>query len=99
MSILDTVKPHAALARAVDIDVSQIGQGTVMVDGWDATRMCRGLTVSSEVGEIPIVTLDLTPSVVRAQVMAIVAVDEATHEFLVALGWTPPAAQFEPEAP
>ena len=80
-------------ARDVELVLDQIGgKGTfVVIAGQDVTRLARGVNLVSGVGELTKLVIDLAPSMVRASVQCPVAVDSATHELLVELGWTPPA--------
>lgn len=71
------------------------GRGTVEVGGVDVTRAVQGLVLSAEDGSMPVLTLDLR-LVELSQLESnetVVHIPTATHEALVALGWTPPEEQ------
>lgn len=84
----------AGRLRTVELDVDGPSGGVVKVAGRDVSRLTRGVTITAEVGEPTQVVLDLTPTITRARfAKAQVWLDEETVEFLVDLGWIPPAPE------
>lgn len=80
--------------REVKLSLSEVGSdSTIEVDGQDVSGLCRAVTVSSKVGEVTAVQLELARIVVSTQASARVEVDASTRDFLLSLGWTPPAGE------
>lgn len=68
------------------------GKGSsIAINGQDVTRLLRGVTLQSVVGKPTRIVIDLLPAIVRTKVEGHVAIDSASYELLVELGWTPPA--------
>lgn len=81
--------------RNVQISVDAVGQGKIRVDGHDL-RGVRGFTLTSEVGCLPQITLDLHVYDVSTFAEADILVPSDAAETLVKLGWTPPPGQEVP---
>lgn len=81
--------------RTVHATLTPTGQGTITVDGHDLSNATRGISLRSEVGQMPEILLDLvvieTTRIDAEEVE--VTIPTATAEALVALGWTPPATE------
>ncbi|MFU0241676.1 hypothetical protein ACKI1J_38800 [Streptomyces scabiei] len=78
--------------RHARIRVDAVGGGTIEVGGHDISNAVRGFTLTSEVGHMPGILLDLLVFTGETEVQGDVKVhvpDETTAA-LVALGWTPP---------
>ena len=80
------------LTRHARIRVDALGGGTVEVGGHDISNAVRGFTLTSEVGRMPGILLDLLVFTGEAEVEGDVKVHvpHETAAALVALGWTPP---------
>lgn len=84
--------------KVVELHLTRNGGGgsSIVVNGQDvsgltcAVAIQAGVHDQAGVHEPTRVVLDLLPSVLRGEMLAEVAVDSATHEFLVGIGWTPP---------
>ncbi len=85
------------IERTAKLRLDSAGTGTVEVNG-QRLRGVRGLTLTSEVGEVPQLTLELLLHDISTIAEARVLIDDATAETLVALGWTPPPEQEVPDA-
>lgn len=70
-----------------EINVNKLGRGSLRLDDTDVSKAVQGFTLSSSVGELTKLTLDL---LVHTSAEAEVVVHPATHELLIDLGWTPP---------
>lgn len=81
----------------VEMVVGGASTGCVLVDGQDVSALVRAVYMSAEVGDPPVVTLDLTPRRVRMELQGRAAVDVATHDLLVALGWSAPPLEHDVE--
>lgn len=79
----------------VKITADAIGQGSIEVDGQDLKGV-RGFTLSSEVGCVPQITLDLHVYDVSTFAEADILVPANVAATLVKLGWTPPPGQEVP---
>lgn len=76
----------------LDLNLARAGAGArILVDGENIAKLVRAVRLDAAVDQPYRVVLDLGPTAVRASLLAEVAVDEMTHEFLTAIGWTPPA--------
>lgn len=76
-------------AYTADIHADIAGRGAIVVGGMDMSNCVRGFTLSSHVGGVTQLQLELVlPAKVQAG--ALVEVDAETHALLVHLGWTPP---------
>ena len=65
--------------------------GTVLVDGRDISHFTRRLQLTTGVGEVTRLELELLATKGAAVFAAAdVSVDEETAAFLIELGWTPP---------
>jgi len=80
------------IPRNVKVSVDARGLGRVEVDGHDLKGV-RGFTLTSEVGCLPQITLDLHVYDVSTFAEADILVPSGVAETLVALGWTPPHGQ------
>lgn len=77
------------------INLAGSGSGTIEVDG-QPLRGVRSLTLTSEAGCRPTLTLELLLHDVSTMAEALVLIDDDTAATLVALGWTPPPEQEVP---
>lgn len=89
-------KPEASPPRAsrdVRLTLTEAGGkgSSVEVDGRDISALVRGVSLAARAGEITTVQLDLGPVTVHVAGEARVAVSGPTRDFLLTLGWTPPA--------
>lgn len=81
--------------RNVQISVDAIGQAKITVDGHDLKGI-KGFALTSEVGCLPQITIDLHVYDVSTFAEADILVSSDVTETLVALGWTPPPGQEVP---
>ena len=69
--------------------------GSVKLDGVELASSLRGFSIAWDVNSLPVLTLD--PLVINANLLhhgvMDVRIPQATHDALVALGWTPPAGE------
>lgn len=79
-----------AETRTARISLDAIGCGTVEIDGHDVSHTVRGLTLTSEVGCVPQLVLDLATHTSEIDGQAHVHIPADTAAALVDLGWTPP---------
>lgn len=78
-------------ARTAKLHLTPGGYGgTVEVDGQRLTGI-RNLTLTSGIGNIPVLTLELLMHEVEVDGELIVTVPDKTRDALVTLGWTPPS--------
>jgi hypothetical protein len=70
-----------------EISVNEIGNGSLKLDGVDVSKAVRGFELSSRVGQVTTLLIDL---VVAADADGEVALKPDVHELLIDLGWTPP---------
>ncbi|MGN9802067.1 hypothetical protein [Micromonospora sp. L32] len=76
-----------------EIEIGGKGFGRVVLDGNDVSNGVRALQISSAVGEVPRLELDVVVvEDLRFDGEVRVVIPDATRETLEALGWTPPAA-------
>lgn len=79
-------------SSSVLVHVEADGRGSVLVDGYDISHVVEGLQLAVKPGRPSQLILDVR--VDRAVHSALgrheVHLPEATHDALVALGWTPP---------
>lgn len=81
------------MARA-EIELDAVSEGQLLVDGTDISGAAGGLTLTTEPGRTPRLTVDLhLIRGLRADLPAHVTVPDATRAALVALGWTPPTGE------
>jgi len=75
-----------------EIEVNGPRCARILLDGQDVAKGARGFTFQSEVGQLPVLTLDLMVlDVSRLDATDVqVIVPEATVKLLRTLGWTPP---------
>jgi hypothetical protein len=78
------------MTAAVVISLDHKGRGSLIVDGKDLSNGVGGLTLRSEAGKANVLTLDVIPHVVSMKGEVKVIVSDASHDALVAIGWTPP---------
>lgn len=79
--------------RKVQINLGAVGYGSVLVDGTDISSTLGGLQFESHAGvDLNRLTLDLIAPEVEIDAVVQIVVPDATRDALVALGWTPPAA-------
>ena len=78
--------------RHARIRVDALGGGTIEVGGHDISNAVRGFTLTSEVGHMPGILLDLLVFTGETEVEGDVKVHvpDETAAALVTLGWTPP---------
>lgn len=82
----------ARKAREVKLSLDEVGRsGSVVVDGQDVSGLTRSVSVVAAVGEPTKVRLGLARVVLSGDLQAQVEVDAPTRDFLLTLGWTPPA--------
>ncbi|HEY8985661.1 MAG TPA: hypothetical protein VIU15_39585 [Streptomyces sp.] len=81
--------------RSAKLSLTGHGAGTIEIDG-QPLRGVRSLTLTSEAGARPTLTLDLLVHDVSTFAEAVVLIDDDTAATLVALGWTPPPEQEVP---
>ncbi len=78
-----------------EIEINGTGTaGRIMLDGHDVAAGVRGFVLRSEVGRMTELELDVAvvdDSQFGGEVR--VVIPDSTREALVALGWTPPAAE------
>jgi hypothetical protein len=77
------------------INLTGSGSGTIEVDGQHLHGV-RSLTLTSEAGNRPTLTLELRLYDISTMAEAIILVPDDVAETLVALGWTPPPEQEAP---
>lgn len=82
-------------SRNVKISVDAVGQGRIEVDG-QGLEGVRGFTLTSEVGCVPQITLDLLVYDVSTFAEADILVSSDVAQTLVRLGWTPPPGEEVP---
>ncbi|MEW5658341.1 hypothetical protein ABGT92_23845 [Streptomyces cinereoruber] len=79
------------------VEVHQDGPARyrVLIDGMDITKGLAGLSLHMGVDQVPRLELDLllVDMADLGPIEAEVRLRKATHEALVVLGWTPPAAE------
>lgn len=75
--------------RKAFLNLSTHGHGMIKIDGVDLSHATRGVRLTSQVGSLTELELDL---VVLTEVTADVrvAIPQATRDALTELGWTPP---------
>ncbi|MDX3019870.1 hypothetical protein [Streptomyces acidiscabies] len=78
--------------RTAKLSLTGHGSGTIEVDG-QPIRGVHSLTLTSDAGESPTLTLELLLHDVSTMAETIVLIDDDTAATLVALGWTPPPEQ------
>jgi hypothetical protein len=79
--------------RTARIHLDPLGaNSTIDVGGHDVSKAVRGLAVTAEVGQVPVLALDLVVCDGHIDGEVIVTIPDATRDALVALGWTPPTA-------
>lgn len=83
--------------RTVNIHLDGTGSGTIEVNG-QPLRGVRSLTLNSEAGQRPEITLELLLHDISTVAEARVLVTDDVAATLVALGWTPPPEQEVPDA-
>lgn len=71
-------------------------RSTVEVEGQQLTSV-HALTIRAEVGEAPVLALDLAVHHTEVDGEFVIQVPEGARADLVALGWTPPAAPYSAE--
>jgi hypothetical protein len=70
--------------------------GTVLVDGQDLAKLCRGADISISVGHFTTVTLDMVIGrTVEFEGEATVKLTPEVEQALTGLGWTPPDAALD----
>jgi len=91
---------HRSTAHSVDIAFPNGETPTIAVDGVDVAKLTTSMVIFAQAGRGPKVCLELSPHDlgIRSDA-ATVEVGGATHDLLVKLGWTPPAAPKTPVAP
>ena len=84
---------HQQRTHKVSITGNGVTETSVVVDGVDLARGLTGLELTMGVGQIPQLTLDvqLIDTTEIQDIEARVYLSPASHDALVALGWTPPA--------
>lgn len=80
------------MTRTAKVNLTRDGRGTIEVNG-QALHGVRGLTVTSEAGGVPHLTLDFVIYELELDGELVVTVPPKTAASLVALGWTPPEGQ------
>lgn len=65
--------------------------GTVILDGQDISHCVRGFTLTADVGDLPVLDLDVVLREGEVEGQAVVHIPARTAELLTALGWTRPA--------
>ncbi|MER6515083.1 hypothetical protein [Nonomuraea sp. NPDC001636] len=74
------------------IELNAVGMGSITVDGVPL-RGVRSLSLDAEVGERPILRLELAVHELSTVAETVIHVPDDTAATLVALGWTPPPGQ------
>lgn len=91
--------PKRPTTHTVDIALNHGDFGHVVLDGVDVGGCVAGVTAYVVPKRGPHVILELLPGHIAVQSdAAAVEVDGRTHDVLVTLGWTPPAAPKVPVA-
>lgn len=81
--------------RSAKLNLTGDGSGTIEVDG-QPLHGVRSLTLTSEAGYEPTLTLELRLYDVSTMAEAAILVPDDVAETLVKLGWTPPPEQEVP---
>jgi hypothetical protein len=75
----------------ITTEVSPTGQGPIVLDGHDVSRVVRGFTIKAHVGEVTRMELDVTPPwLVAFNAMARIEITPELRAIMLAAGWTPP---------
>lgn len=88
--------------RPITINLDGRGVGSLKLGDVDLSNETMGASVRIRAGRVPVVTVEMLPGRLAADVLAEVHVDQATRAALIELGWTPPGCHTpklaEPEA-
>lgn len=76
-----------------DIQAGPMGTGRIVLDGTDFSAGVAGISLDARVGELTRLRLDVLFVELAFQGEVRVEIPARSHDALVALGWTPPAAE------
>lgn len=80
------------------IQMGPPGRGRVELDGVDVSNSVRAFTLRAEVGEFPVLELEMTPQWVAVDGAEVeVRIAPGTAHILQLAGWTPPDTKPDPQ--